>query len=100
MPCDAQKSNHQKDREQEGGVELCSRIFELVIQNIFVNGKYCVCNSKLLPLEEKSNVREAYFNKAELARTVFPLLQGLGKMLLGLIVATIVLQILCKLTDE
>lgn len=63
-----------KTAEQEGGVQLCSRMFELVIQNIFVNGKYCVCNSKLLPLEEKSNIREAYFNKAELARTVLPLL--------------------------
>lgn len=69
-----------KTAEQEGGVELCSRIFELVIQNTFVNGKYCVCNSKLLPLEEKSNIREAYFNKAELAGTVLPLLQGLDKM--------------------
>lgn len=56
-----------KTAERDGGMELPSRIFEVVFQNIFLNGKFYVHNSKLLPVDEQGNVREAYFAKAELA---------------------------------
>lgn len=32
--------------------------------NIFLDGKYCVHNSKLLSMEEQGNIREAYFDTA------------------------------------
>lgn len=70
----SQKSNHQKDSRAGWGNGAAFQNLWRCVPEYFLNGKYWVHNSKLLPMEEQSNIREAYFDKAELAWTVLPLL--------------------------
>lgn len=74
------KANIGKTTEQDEGTEMHSRIFLVAFQNIFLNGKYCFHNFKLLPTEQKGNIKEAFFDKAELACTVLPLLWASDKI--------------------